>query len=52
MTRIEVLAPDGFVRKPGQHCFLRFPSLFILDNHPFTIASYGPIPASRNHPEV
>lgn len=25
--------------KPGQHVFLRFPELSLLDNHPFTIAS-------------
>lgn len=39
MTRIEVLAPHGFSWRPGQHCFLRFPSLSIFDNHPFTIAN-------------
>lgn len=25
--------------RPGQHCFLRFPSVRMLDNHPFTVAS-------------
>lgn len=39
MTRIDVLAPHGFSWRPGQHCFLRFPSLSIFDNHPFTIAN-------------
>lgn len=39
MTRIDVLAPPGFSWRPGQHCFLRFPSLSIFDNHPFTIAN-------------
>ena len=39
MTRIDVLAPHGFSWRPGQHCFLRFPSLSVFDNHPFTIAN-------------
>lgn len=39
MTRIDVLAPHGFSWRPGQHCFLRFSSLSIFDNHPFTIAN-------------
>ena len=39
MTRLEVLAPPDFEHSPGQHCFLRFPDISILDNHPFTIAS-------------
>lgn len=39
MTRIDVLAPHDFSWQPGQHCFLRFPSLSVFDNHPFTIAN-------------
>lgn len=39
MTRIEVLAPLDFRHTPAQHCFLRFPSISALDNHPFTIVS-------------
>ena len=39
MTRIEVLAPMSFSWKPGQHCYVRFPSLSALDCHPFTIAA-------------
>lgn len=39
MTRIDVLAPHKFSWRPGQHCFLRFPSVSIFDNHPFTIAN-------------
>lgn len=29
----------GLKWKPGQHCFLRFPGVRIVDNHPFSIAS-------------
>lgn len=29
----------GLKWKPGQHCFLRFPTLGVIDNHPFSIAS-------------
>ncbi|KAF8244418.1 hypothetical protein K440DRAFT_14090 [Wilcoxina mikolae CBS 423.85] len=39
MTRIEVISPRGFRHTPAQHCFLRFPAISLLDNHPFTIAS-------------
>lgn len=39
MTRIDILVPSTFAWRPGQHCFLRFPSLSVFDNHPFTIAS-------------
>lgn len=39
LIRIEIEQAKGFHSKPGQHCFLRFPHLSILDNHPFTIAS-------------
>lgn len=39
MTRLEVFVPKTLTWKPGQHCFLRIPSLSLLDNHPFTIAS-------------
>ena len=39
MTRIDVLAPYNFSWRPGQHCFLRFPSVSTFDNHPFTIAN-------------
>ena len=39
MTRIDILVPSKFSWRPGQHCFLRFPSLSVFDNHPFTIAS-------------
>lgn len=37
MMRVTVRLP--FQWTPGQHAFLRFPRLGILDNHPFTIAS-------------
>ena len=43
MTRIEVLAPLGFRHHPAQHCFLRFPSISVVDNHPFTIVSAPPL---------
>jgi predicted ferric reductase len=39
MTRIDVLKPQGLHWRPGQHVFLRFPNVSILDHHPFTIAS-------------
>ena len=37
--KLEVLVPDHFSWRPGQHCFLRFPKIAPFDNHPFTIAS-------------
>ncbi|KAL2066525.1 hypothetical protein VTL71DRAFT_2596 [Oculimacula yallundae] len=46
MTRVEVLAPGEFAFSPAQHCFLRFPGISLLDNHPFTIAS-APMQATR-----
>jgi NAD(P)H-flavin reductase len=39
MTKIDVLVPFAIKWKPGQHCWLRFPALSLLQNHPFTIAS-------------
>jgi len=39
MTKIEVVAPLGFKWRSGQHVFLRFPKINVLDNHPFTIVS-------------
>jgi predicted ferric reductase len=39
MTRIEVLAPMNFHHKLAQHCFLRFPTISLLDSHPFTVVS-------------
>lgn len=42
MTSIEISSPSDFKYRPGQHCFLRFPALSLLDNHPFTIASAPP----------
>ena len=39
LTSIEISSPPDFSYRPGQHCFLRFPALSLLDNHPFTIAS-------------
>lgn len=47
MIRIEILAPRGFGFSSAQHCFLRFPSISCLDNHPFTITS-APIPSTRD----
>lgn len=49
MTKIEVLnPPDEFAWTASQHCFLRFPSISLLDNHPFTIVSGPPAKSSRN----
>jgi ferredoxin-NADP reductase len=39
MLRLDVQVPSHWTWKPGQHVFLRFPNLNILENHPFTIAS-------------
>ena len=39
LTKLEILPPLGFRWHAGQHCFLRFPAVNPLDNHPFTIAS-------------
>lgn len=51
MTKIEVTnPPDDFAWTPSQHCFLRFPSISLLDNHPFTIVSGPPATSSwRRH---
>ena len=38
MTLLQVLAPEDFHWKPGQHIYLRIPQLSAFDNHPFTIA--------------
>lgn len=47
MMRITVQLPLHWT--PGQHAFLRFPRLAILDNHPFTIASIPKHSAGQNH---
>ena len=39
MTRIDVLKPNDFHWRPGQHVFLHFPNVSLFDNHPFTITS-------------
>ena len=39
MTRLDVVAPEGFAWRPGQHVYLRIPQIGIFDNHPFTIGS-------------
>lgn len=53
MTKIEVTnPPDDFVWTPSQHCFLRFPSISLLDNHPFTIVSGPPATSSRRRHNV
>ena len=44
---IEVTAPDGFDWRPGQHCYLRLPSVRFWRNHPFTIAN-SPQAASKD----
>ena len=39
VTKIEVSLPAATIRtRPGQHCFLRFPEISLVDNHPFTLA--------------
>lgn len=39
MTRIDILKPQDFHWRLGQHVFLRFPEDSLFDNHPFTITS-------------
>lgn len=39
VIRIDVYLPTSVTWTPGQHFYLRFPSLSPLDNHPFTIAN-------------
>ena len=39
MVKVQIFVPSTYIWRPGQHCFLRIPTLSILDNHPFTIAS-------------
>ena len=40
MTKLQVFVPSTYCTwRPGQHCFLRIPTLSLMDNHPFTIAS-------------
>ncbi|KAH7360986.1 FAD-binding domain-containing protein [Rhexocercosporidium sp. MPI-PUGE-AT-0058] len=39
MLRITIPAFNGMNWKPGQHVYLRFPSVSPLENHPFTIVS-------------
>jgi predicted ferric reductase len=39
VLRIEVLVPNHWTWRAGQHVFLRIPKLNPFDNHPFTIAS-------------
>lgn len=49
VVRIDVHTPLDTTWKPGQHFYLRFPSLSPLDNHPFTIAN---IPSSLDKGET
>jgi NAD(P)H-flavin reductase len=49
MLRISVQAALKW--SPGQHVFLRFPKLAILDNHPFTIASVIRKPSEKEDDE-
>jgi predicted ferric reductase len=39
IMRLDVVVPGTWTWTPGQHAFLRFPKLNLLDNHPFTVAS-------------
>lgn len=39
LTRIDVKVPTKFTWRPGQHVFLRCPSLSVYENHPFSIAT-------------
>lgn len=42
MVRLEVVTSLPFHPKPGTHCFIYFPTLIFWENHPFTLASWGP----------
>ena len=37
LTRLQIVAPEGFTYRPGQHVYLRVPKVSMFDNHPFTI---------------
>ncbi|KAJ4369195.1 hypothetical protein N0V83_006280 [Neocucurbitaria cava] len=37
VTRVAIEVPKSFKWKPGQHAFLRVPSLSLFQNHPFSI---------------
>jgi predicted ferric reductase len=53
LLRLEVERPKGFNFMPGQHAYLRFPSLSVADNHPFTMAlssNYKPNTAEDSEP--
>ncbi|KAF9639290.1 putative ferric reductase protein [Lasiodiplodia theobromae] len=39
VTKVRVAVPAALRWHPGDHAFIRMPSLSVLDNHPFTIAS-------------
>ena len=39
MTKLTMEVPSTHTWRPGQHYFLRFPSISLLDNHPFTASS-------------
>ncbi|KAL6722370.1 hypothetical protein ACLMJK_001477 [Lecanora helva] len=47
VTRIDAYLPIGVKWEPGQHFYLRFPTLFPFDNHPFTVANI-PDPSHKN----
>lgn len=49
VTRLDVHMPLDITWKPGQHFYLRFPSLSPLDNHPFTVSN---IPSSLDKGET
>lgn len=39
MLKLEVSVPNYWTSRPGQHVFLRFPRLNMMDHHPFSIAA-------------
>lgn len=51
MTRLEILAPSGFRWNPGQHIYLRAPTVGLFDNHPFTIAAADGFRQDENEKE-
>ncbi|KAL9624930.1 MAG: hypothetical protein Q9160_000977 [Pyrenula sp. 1 TL-2023] len=55
MTRLEMLAPRGLHWNPGQHVYLRAPTVGLFDNHPFTIAAadgLSEVGNEKEHPRI
>ncbi|KAF2873264.1 ferric reductase like transmembrane component-domain-containing protein [Massariosphaeria phaeospora] len=51
-TRIAIQVPKSMKWKPGQHAFLRIPSLSRIGNHPFSIANISSADREGNSQEM